>query len=132
MRSKDTKRKLFNFLPYECRAAEEYLELMAERGWLLQSINGAILKFKKIEPKKIKYSVDVLNKISIFDPKDSDVALEYREYCKAAGWNYVCQKGKIQIFILKMIRKLFLFILMKKKSLNQLLKLHYIIWGVSF
>jgi len=98
MRSKETKRKLFNFLPYECTAAEEYLELMAEKGWLLQSINGAILKFKKIEPKKLKYSVDVLNKISIFDHKDSDVALEYREYCKAAGWNYVCQKGKIQIF----------------------------------
>ena len=55
-------------------------------------------KFKKIEPKKIKYSVDVLNKVSIFDHKDSDVALEYREYCQAAGWNYICQKGKIQIF----------------------------------
>jgi len=36
--------------------------------------------------------------VSIFDHKDSDVALEYREYCKAAGWNYVCEVGKIQIF----------------------------------
>jgi hypothetical protein len=98
MRSKETKRTLFNFLPYECAAAEEYLELMAEKGWMLQAINGAFLKFKKAEPQKIKYSVDVFHKVSVFDPKDSDAALEYREYCKAAGWNYVCQKGKIQVF----------------------------------
>ena len=26
------------------------------------------------------------------------MALEYREYCQAAGWTYVCQTGKIQIF----------------------------------
>lgn len=96
--SKDTKRTFFSFLPYECAAAEEYLELMAEKGWLLQSVKGMIYKFKKTEHKNIKYSVDVSNKVSIFGSKDSDVALEYREYCKAAGWNYVCQIGKIQIF----------------------------------
>ena len=98
MRIRDIKITFFNFLPYECVAAEEYLELMAEKGWLLESIMGAFLKFKKIEPQRIKYSVDVLHKVSIFDRKDSDVALEYREYCQTAGWNYVCQKGKIQIF----------------------------------
>ncbi|MCJ7688765.1 MAG: DUF2812 domain-containing protein [Clostridiaceae bacterium] len=71
---------------------------MVEKGWLLQSVKGKFYKFKKTEMKNIKYSVDVLHKVSIFDHKDSDVALEYREYCKAAGWNYVCQIGKIQIF----------------------------------
>ncbi|MBC8061088.1 MAG: DUF2812 domain-containing protein [Clostridiaceae bacterium] len=92
MNIKDTKITWFVFLAYECAAAEEYLELMAEKGWLLQSIKGAFLKFKKIEPQKIKYSVDV------FDHKDSDVVLEYREYCQTAGWNYICRKGEIQIF----------------------------------
>jgi hypothetical protein len=98
MWSKDIKRTFFTFLPYECTAAEEYLELMAEKGWLLQSVKGNFYKFKKTELKNIKYSVDVLQKISMFDHKDSDEAVEYREYCKAAGWNYVCQLGKIQIF----------------------------------
>jgi len=80
MRIKDTKRTFFIFSPYECAAVEEYLELMSERGWLLQSIKGNFFKFKKTEQKNIKYSVDVLHKVSIFDHKDSDVALEYREY----------------------------------------------------
>jgi hypothetical protein len=98
MRIKDIKITLFSYLPYECVAVEEYLEEMAKRGWLLQSVKGYLFKFKRIEPKKIKYSVDVLYEASIFDCKDSNAALEYREYCKAAGWNYVCQTGKIQIF----------------------------------
>lgn len=98
MRIKDTKRTFFMYLPYECTAVEEYLEQMAEKGWLLQSVKGNFFKFKRIKLQKIKYSVDVLHKVSTFDHKDSELALEYREYCEAAGWNYVCQSGKIQIF----------------------------------
>jgi uncharacterized membrane protein (DUF485 family) len=94
----NTKITFFNFAPYECGAAEEYLEVMAEKGWRLQSIKGTFLKFKRIEPKKLKYTVDILNKVFHYDPNDSDITLEYREYCEAAGWNYVCAKRKIQIF----------------------------------
>jgi hypothetical protein len=88
----------FNFLPYECEAAEEYLEAMAEKGWLLQSASRLFLKFKKVEPQKIKYTVDVFHKTSEYDHKDSEIVLEYREYCQKAGWKYVCQNGKILIF----------------------------------
>ena len=95
---KDRKTTFFIYAPYECAAVEEYLEQMAEKGWLLQGVKGPLFKFKRIVPQKIKYSVDALNKISIFDHKDPEVALEYREYCKTAGWTYICQTGKIQIF----------------------------------
>lgn len=95
---KNIKITYFIYLPYECTAVEEYLQLMAEKGWLLQSVKGPLFKFTKTKPRKIKYSVDVLDKVSIYDHKDTDIALEYREYCQAAGWAYVCQTGKIQIF----------------------------------
>ena len=98
MISKDTKRIFFLFSPYECAGVEEYLEVMAKKGWLLTSIKGNFMKFKRIEPKTIRFSVDVLNKVSIFDHTDSDAALGYREYCREAGWNYVCERNKIQIF----------------------------------
>lgn len=98
MISKDTKITYFIYAPYECTAVEEYLEQMAAKGWLLHGIKGPLFKFKKIIPQKIKYSVDALNKISIFDHKDPEVALEFREYCNTAGWTYICQTGKIQIF----------------------------------
>lgn len=98
MRNKNTKTTYFLYSPYECSAVEEYLEMMAENGWLLTSIKKPFFKFKRIEPKKIKFSVDVLSRISNFDPKDSNDALDYREYCEAAGWKYICQDKKVQVF----------------------------------
>ncbi|ADL53492.1 DUF2812 domain-containing protein [Clostridium cellulovorans] len=98
MISKNKKRTYFYYMPYECNAVEEYLESMAEKGWLLESTKGALFKFKRIEPQKLKFSVDIFNKVSVFDHKDTDVALEYREYCEAAGWKYICQSNKVQFF----------------------------------
>lgn len=89
------------YSPYECTAVEEYLENMAEDGWLLTGIKGPFFKFKKIKPQKIKYSVDVIGKISSFDSKKSDELLEYQEYCSAAGWNFICQAREIQVLYSK-------------------------------
>lgn len=96
--NKDKKTTNFMYQPYECTAVEEYLENMAEKGWLLERISGYFFTFKKIEPKKLKYSVDTFSKISVLDVDDSDIAIDYREYCRAAGWKYICQVGKIQVF----------------------------------
>ena len=89
---------IFNFLPYEYKSIERFLENMALKGWKLKSLTGIIFKFKRIEPKRIKYSVDIMDKVSFFDGKNSDRTLEYREYCKEAGWNFVCERQKIQIY----------------------------------
>ncbi|MGL4773337.1 MAG: DUF2812 domain-containing protein, partial [Clostridium sp.] len=35
---------------------------------------------------------------SFFDGVNSDDALNYREYCTAAGWDYICQWEKFQVF----------------------------------
>lgn len=89
---------VFNFLPYEHKSLEDYLEKMALRGWILENIKGYYLKFRKDTPKKLRYSVDVLDSISFMDGKDTDKALEYREYCKEAGWEFVCERNKIQVY----------------------------------
>lgn len=95
---KNKKTTYFMYQPYECTAVEEYLEDMAEKGWILEKINGCLFTFQKIEPKKLKYSVDAFCEISVLDTEDSDMAMDYREYCIAAGWKYICQAGKIQVF----------------------------------
>ena len=88
---------LFKFLPYEYKSLEEYLEKMALHGWMLENIQGYYLKFNKSQPKRIKYSVDIMDSISFLDD-DSEKVLEYRDYCKEAGWNYICSSDKIQIY----------------------------------
>ena len=103
MKNKNTKRVLFNFMPYECAAVEEFLEEEASKGWLLASINGNIFKFEKIKARKLKFTVDILGDVTFFHAEDNEEALRYRDYCEEAGWKYVCSKGKIQFFILKII-----------------------------
>lgn len=98
MINKNKKIKYFNFSAYECTAIEEFLEEMAEKGWLLESISGSRFKFTKIEPQNLKFSVEPVSQVSNLDAPDSNIALEYREYCESAEWKYVCEKGKLQIF----------------------------------
>ncbi len=89
---------IFNFLPYEYKSLEEYLEKMALKGWILENMMGLFLKFKRSKPKSLKYSVDIVDSVSFFDGKNSDSLLEYREYCKEAGWEFVCGREKIQVY----------------------------------
>ena len=95
---RDKKTTLFIYSPYECSAVEEYLEIMAEKGWMIESLRKPFFKFKRIEPRRLKSSVDIFEGISAIDPRNSEKALDYREYCEAAGWEYVCQQDKIQVF----------------------------------
>lgn len=95
---RDSKWVIFGFLPYEYKSLEEYLENMVSKGWVLQYMKGYIMKFRKANPKKVKYAVDIMDSISFLDGKNSEKALEYREYCKEAGWNFVCESDKIQIY----------------------------------
>lgn len=79
---KEIKTRYFTFEPYECLAVEEYLEMMAKQGWLLDTINRPFFRFKKIEPQNLRFYVDIPN-------VREDRLGDYIEYCKAAGWRYL-------------------------------------------
>ena len=83
---------LYQFVPYEYKTFEDYLSKMASKGWLLVSFNTLYVKFKKIEPMKLKYNVDIMESHKGFD------AREYKDFCKASGWNHVCTSNKIQVY----------------------------------
>lgn len=79
---KEIKTRYFTFEPYECLAVEEYLEMMAKQGWLLDTINRPFFRFKKIEPQNLRFYVDIPN-------VREDRLGDYIEYCRAAGWRYL-------------------------------------------
>lgn len=89
---------LYNFSPYEYKGLETYLEQMALKGWKLKHIKYGFLCFERIEAKAIKYTVDFIDSIISIDGENSDVSLEYREYCEMAGWEFICESGKLQIY----------------------------------
>lgn len=86
---KDTFIKLVLFKENECKALQEYLEEKALEGWILEDRNVGFFVFKKGEPRKIKYTVDMFTELKTG---------EYREYCEASGWQYICETNKYLVF----------------------------------
>lgn len=92
-------RKEFAFFQLnECDAIKEYLEEMALKGWKLKYYRTYYC-FEKIEPQKLIYSVEVFSKASIYDTVPANSTHEYIDYCKEAGWSFVCNIGQINIFV---------------------------------
>jgi hypothetical protein len=98
---KTTLKKFFLFQYTECDALEEYLEEMALKGWILSNVSKSLcyFTFQKAEPQKLIYSVQVFDKASIFDTQLTRESMEYIDYCQEAGWQFICNKDKIHIFV---------------------------------
>lgn len=80
-------------------STEKYLEQMASNGWILEEISGGVkFIFKKSEPVKLHFSVNIFSEGSEFDTHLLETNLEYIEYCKSAGWTFACTSGKVHVF----------------------------------
>ncbi len=100
MKSK-TKRVFWGFFSLDYKAMAEYLEEMAEKGWMLEKVGRVTAKFRAIEPKKIKFSVDIFKKGGAFAPEDNEETSEYRKLCQESGWTFVTSQEYLQFFYAK-------------------------------
>lgn len=87
-----------DFFAYEISSLIYYLEEMAKKGWLLESISSFYAKFKKIEPKNIKYTIDIIGKISTCEVLDEESLKEYRDKKENEGWKFLYDYNNMQIF----------------------------------
>lgn len=71
---------------------------MAKKGWILEEISNSSLKFVRSESKSLKYLVYIINKVSSLGNKDNTKESDYKNYYKEAGWTFVCESDKIQIY----------------------------------
>ena len=92
------KRRIELFSLYDHTNIEKHLEKMAAKGWMIDTIGSTLWRYKKTEPKKLKFSV-------VYYPKDvkegaiiSDDRQNFIDLCSSGGWNYVTNSGKMHIF----------------------------------
>lgn len=95
---KDKKRKLVNFSFYDRSGMERYLERQAAEGWLLEKISSFGWRFRRIEPKKIHFSVTYFPKASAFDPEPSEQLRAFQDFCEHTGWKLASSNAQLQIF----------------------------------
>lgn len=77
---------------YDGHGFENYLEEKSLEGWMIKDMVCGFTVFKKTEPQKYKFLVD------IFTESDKD---EYIQYCENKGWKYLIQHDIFFIFYAK-------------------------------
>lgn len=95
---KEIRRRFCNFSFYDQRAIEETLEDMAGQGWMLEKTGSFWWTYKRMEPKKLRFSVTYFPGASDFDPGPTDGELTKIDYCRQDGWVLVTSWGVMQVF----------------------------------
>lgn len=95
---KETKRRLEWFSIYDCTGMEKHLTRMAEKGWLLDKIDSGGWRYRRIEPKKLTFSVCYFPKASQFDPEPSEEQQTFYDFCEHTGWMLAAASAQLQVF----------------------------------
>ncbi len=93
-----TKHEVQGFWLFDYAGVEAHLEKMAAKGWRFEKIGNFTWRYKKAEPKKVKYAVTYVPEASEFDPEPGEKQKGMEEYCLAAGWEKVGSWAQMQIF----------------------------------
>ncbi len=92
-------RRKFDLLPVYDKPGEARLfERMAAKGWELCGGGRWSWKFRRAEPAEAHYAVAYYARGSEYAPPDSD-ELAFRELCARTGWEFVCSRGYMQVFV---------------------------------
>lgn len=95
---RETRRCFCNFSYYDQQAIRETLEDMAARGWMLEKTGSFWWTYRRMEPKKLRFSVTYFPDASEFDPGPTEGELTKLDYCRQDGWELVTRWGVMQIF----------------------------------
>lgn len=88
----------WGFFSLDYKAMEDYLEEMAEKGWMLEKVGRVIARFRAIEPRKIKFYVDVFKEAGPLTPEKTEESEEYRKLCLESGWIFITTQDYLQFF----------------------------------
>ncbi len=95
---RETKRQMSLYSFYDHTGIEKHLARMAERGWLLCGIGQLFWHYRRIEPRRITFSVCYFPKATIYDPYPSERQEEFYDLCAHAGWTLAGSSGQMQVF----------------------------------
>ena len=96
---KQTKHELLMFYSYYDRTGiARHLEEMATKGWMLEKLGNWSWRYRRIEPKRLRFSVTYFPTASQFDSHPSPGQETFWDFCAAAGWELAASSAQVQIF----------------------------------
>ena len=95
---KDTKRRFELLSFYNHTGIETHFEKMAEKGWLIERLSNLGWTYRRIEPKKLKFTITYYPQASEFDPNPSEGQMTFHDFCAHTGWQLACTWFQMQVF----------------------------------
>ena len=95
---KDIKKKVEFFTFYDKTGIEKHLEKMASEGWLLEKMSAFRWTYRRIEPKKLHFSVSYYATITDFEPEPTEEQQAFNEFCEHSGWKLAASTMQMQVF----------------------------------
>lgn len=95
------KNRKWDFIPfsyYDRTGMERHLEQRAAQGWLLERISNFGWYYRRIEPRKIHFTVTYYLRASQFDPEPTEEQREFHDFCLQSGWRLAAASGQMQVF----------------------------------
>ncbi len=95
---RQTKRRAQTYSLYDRTGMEASLARMAEKGWLLERIGPFFWTYRRIEPRRLTFSVCYFPKASQFDPEPSEEQEAFYDLCAHTGWTLAASSAQLQVF----------------------------------
>ncbi len=95
---KDTKYMLIDSSLYDYAFLEEKLTRLSAEGWHLEKVGVLGWKFRRGEPKAVRYAVTFAPSASAFNSRPTEAEEDLTELCAQAGWVRVANHAQRHIY----------------------------------
>ncbi len=95
---KDVKYTVMDAQLYDYPYIQKRLSDQAAQGWHLEKIGGLLWKYRRGEPKRVRYEITYSPAASAFNSRPTDQEEDLADLCAQAGWVRVASAGQLQIF----------------------------------
>lgn len=95
---KDTKYILNDNTLYDYHRIQEKLTRMAAEGWHLEKFTNLFWKFRRGEPKEVRYEITYSAAASAYNSRPTEAEVELADLCAQAGWTLAASYAQVQIY----------------------------------
>lgn len=95
---KKVKYLLFDANLYDYSRIEERLTRLAAEGWHLEKIGSLTWKFRRGEPKEVRYAVTYAPSGSAFNSRPTAAEEDLSDLCAQAGWERVANSAQLHVY----------------------------------
>ena len=84
--------------PYDYHRLQEKLTRFAAEGWHLEKISNLMMKFRRGEPKQVRYEITYSAAASAYNSQPTEEEQDLADLCAEAGWELAAAYAQLQIY----------------------------------